>query len=68
MRGSMLVRLAVLFAALASFVASPAAADNGVRYYLSLGDSLAAGFEPTLPPGENFGPEGYRPAARHGTD
>ena len=55
----MLLKLTVLIAVLAAVVAQPAAADNGVRYYLSLGDSLAAGFEPTLPPGENFGTEGY---------
>lgn len=30
-----------------------------VHYYLSLGDSLAAGEQPTLPPGQNFGDEGY---------
>jgi lysophospholipase L1-like esterase len=30
-----------------------------VHYYLSLGDSLAAGEQPTLPPGQNFGNEGY---------
>ena len=28
-------------------------------YYLSLGDSLAAGDQPTLPFGQNFGDEGY---------
>jgi len=36
-----------------------AGAGSAVHYYLSLGDSLAAGEQPTLPPGQNFGDEGY---------
>jgi len=36
-----------------------AAPDAAVHYYLSLGDSLAAGEQPTLPVGQNFGNEGY---------
>jgi hypothetical protein len=34
-------------------------AVTAVHFYLSLGDSLAAGEQPTLPPGQNFGDEGY---------
>jgi hypothetical protein len=34
-------------------------ANGPVHYYLSLGDSLAAGEQPTLPFGQNFGDEGY---------
>jgi len=41
-------------AALANAPGAPA-----VHYYLSLGDSLAAGEQPTLPFGQNFGDEGY---------
>jgi lysophospholipase L1-like esterase len=65
----MKLRLSLMAAALcAVFLASPvsALADSPpgfpgapVRYYLSLGDSLAAGGQPTLPPGQRFGDEGY---------
>jgi lysophospholipase L1-like esterase len=55
----MILRFTILIGVLAALIASPASADNGVRYYLSLGDSLAAGFQPTLRPGQNFGDEGY---------
>jgi len=50
------VLLAIPAAALADSQAAP---DAAVHYYLSLGDSLAAGEQPTLPPGQNFGDEGY---------
>jgi lysophospholipase L1-like esterase len=50
--------LAGLVVALADAPVS-SADNNGVHYYLSLGDSLAAGEQPTLPPGQNFGDEGY---------
>lgn len=43
----------------ASAEASGSGGDNAVHYYLSLGDSLAAGEQPTLPLGQNFGDQGY---------
>ena len=50
----------VLVAAAASGPALAASGDSKAPvYYLSLGDSLAAGEQPTLPPGQNFGDEGY---------
>jgi len=52
-------RLSLLAAVAAALLAVPiASADNGVSYYLSLGDSLAAGYQPTLGP-HNFGDQGY---------
>jgi lysophospholipase L1-like esterase len=59
MRPKVSLIVAVVFAALFIGPAAAFAADNGVRYYLSLGDSLAAGEQPTLPQGQNFGPDGY---------
>ena len=50
----------VLLAAAAPGSAPAASSDSKAPvYYLSLGDSLAAGEQPTLPPGQNFGDEGY---------
>src|SRR5213593_1204311 len=51
---------AVLLGPVAASADAPGSSgDHAVRYYLSLGDSLAAGEQPTLPPGQNFGDEGY---------
>ena len=63
-RIGVIVALAALLSMLGGMVtAAPAlAASNDSKapvYYLSLGDSLAAGEQPTLPPGQNFGDEGY---------
>src|SRR5262247_2955124 len=50
----------VLVAPAASGSSLAASSDSKAPvYYLSLGDSLAAGEQPTLPPGQNFGDEGY---------
>jgi lysophospholipase L1-like esterase len=60
-----LMFLIVVAALCAVFSVGPAAAlgdsppGTAVHYYLSLGDSLAAGEQPTLPPGQNFGDQGY---------
>ena len=52
--------VSVLLAAAAPGSALAASsASKAPVYYLSLGDSLAAGEQPTLPPGQNFGDEGY---------
>jgi len=52
--------VSVLLAAAAPGSALAASSDSKAPvYYLSLGDSLAAGEQPTLPPGQNFGDEGY---------
>jgi lysophospholipase L1-like esterase len=59
MRPKVSLIVAALFAALFLGPAAAFADSNGVHYYLSLGDSLAAGFQPTLPPGQNFGDDGY---------
>lgn len=52
---------AVLLCSVAALADSPAASggNDAVHYYLSLGDSLAAGEQPTLPLGQNFGDQGY---------
>jgi lysophospholipase L1-like esterase len=52
---------ALLVSLVGALAAAPASrgGDEAVHYYLSLGDSLAAGEQPTLPPGQNFGDEGY---------
>jgi lysophospholipase L1-like esterase len=59
MRPKVSLIVAALFAALLIGPAAAFADNNGVQYYLSLGDSLAAGEQPTLPQGQNFGPDGY---------
>lgn len=52
--------VSVLLAAAAPGSALAASSDSKAPvYYLSLGDSLAAGGQPTLPFGQNFGDEGY---------
>src|SRR5262252_2424607 len=52
--------VSVLLAAAAPGSALATSSDSKAPvYYLSLGDSLAAGEQPTLPPGQNFGDEGY---------
>src|SRR2546430_2634462 len=52
---------ALLVCPVAALADAPAASGGNaaVHYYLSLGDSLAAGEQPTLPLGQNFGDEGY---------
>src|SRR5215813_11857968 len=52
--------VSVLLAAAAPGSALAASSDSKAPvYYLSLGDSLAAGAQPTLPFGQNFGDQGY---------
>ena len=63
-RIGVIVALTALLSMLAGMVTAapaPAASSDSKApvYYLSLGDSLAAGGQPTLPFGQNFGDEGY---------
>jgi lysophospholipase L1-like esterase len=53
-------RLSLAFAAVAMLLAAPVArADSGVQYYLSLGDSLAQGYQPIGGPPSPLGFPGY---------